>query len=280
MLHSYSAELLKFRRRPAVWVVLVLWLALEMTFTYLFPYLAYRSAVTPRIAQQLLSEVLPAQVPRQTVTGYPLWGGALIVVLGALYLGSEYSWGTLKTLFSNRPGRLTIYLAQVATLGTALVGLVVVNFLLSGLASLLIAWSAGVTASLPSAGDVIRAMVVGWLILDMWCMFGFSLAILLQGTTLSIGLGLVWILVVENVVRATAPLVDVISTVEKILPGVNAGSLVAALGGLTALSGSTGGTGIAAIVGGAQALWTVVIYLLVFGAVGAVMIRQRDIQGL
>jgi ABC-2 type transport system permease protein len=278
MLHSYSAELLKFRRRTAVWVVLVLWLGLGMTFTYLFPYLAYRSAATPRIAHQLLAEVLPAQVPAQAVTGYPVWGGALIVVLGALYLGSEYGWGTLKTLLSNRPGRLTIYLAQVATLGTALAGLVVVNFLLSGLASLLIARTAGVTASLPSAGDVIRAMVVGWLILGMWCLFGCSLAILLQGTTLSIGLGLVWILVVENVLRATASLVGFISTVEKVLPGVNAGSLAAALGGSAALSGSSGGTGAVAVVGGAQALWTVVIYLLVFGAVGAVVIRQRDIQ--
>jgi ABC-type transport system involved in multi-copper enzyme maturation permease subunit len=60
--------------------------------------------------------------------GYPVWGGALTLVLGALSMGSEYGWGTLKTMLSNRPTRLTFYLAQVATLASAIAVLVVVAF--------------------------------------------------------------------------------------------------------------------------------------------------------
>jgi ABC-2 type transport system permease protein len=275
---SYSAELLKFRRRPAVWVVMTLWLALAMTFTYLFPYLSYRSATNPRAAQRMLADLLPSAVPGHVLTGYPMWGGALIVVLGALYLGSEYGWGTVKTMLSNRPGRFTFYLAQLATLVTALAGLVVVDFLLSGLVSVLIARSADAAPDLPAAGDVVRAMAAGWLILIMWCAFGGGLAILIRGTALSIGLGLVWVLAIESLIRGTASLVGAIGEVEKVLPGVNAGSLVSALGASTGLSGSAAGTGVAAVVGGGQALWVVVLYALAFAAAGAAVLRWRDVQ--
>jgi ABC-2 type transport system permease protein len=281
VLHSYAAELFKFRRRPAVWVVLAVWLALGMTFTYLFPYLTYRSAANPRAASQLLAPTLPIQLPGHAVSGYPMWGGALIVVLGALCLGSEYGWGTLKTVLSNRPGRLTVYGAQVATLISALAGLVLMDFVVSGAASLLIARSAGVSTALPDLGDLARAMAAGWLILCMWCLFGVSLAVLLRGTALSIGLGLVWVLAIENLIRGTAPLVDVIGKIERGLPGINASSLAAALGGSGAgvSTGSGGGFfGVAAVVGGSQALWVVVLYLLVFATVGAVALRLRDVQ--
>jgi ABC-2 type transport system permease protein len=281
VLRSYSAELLKFRRRPAVWVVLAVWLALGMTFTYLFPFLTYRSATDPRRAAQLLAPILPAQLPAHAISGYPMWGGALIVVLGALCLGSEYGWGTLKTMLSNRPGRLTVYGAQVATLVTAVAALVAVDFALSGAASLLIARSAGAATDLPAAGDVVRAMAAGWLILCMWCLFGVSLAVLLRGTALSIGLGLVWVLAVENLVRGTAPLVDLIGTVEKGLPGVNAGSLAAGLGSAGAGVGTGGGGGffgVAATVGATQGLWVVALYLAAFVTVGALALRLRDVQ--
>jgi hypothetical protein len=273
VLHSYAAELFKFRKRPAVWVVFAVWLTLMLVFTYLFPYLSYRSAANPQAAQRLLAGLLPSHLPGQAITGYPIWGGALIVILGALSLGSEYSWGTMKTMLSNRPGRLMFYGAQVAALLTAVAALVVAAFACCGLASLLIATSANAALDLPSAGDLARAMGAGWVILCMWCLFGVSLAILTRGTALSIGLGLVWVMAVENLIRATAPLVDAIGRVEKALPGVNAGSVVAALGGRAGEN-----TGVAAVVSGAQAIWIVVLYLLLFGGLGALVLRWRDVH--
>jgi GNAT superfamily N-acetyltransferase/ABC-type transport system involved in multi-copper enzyme maturation permease subunit len=235
MLHSYGAELFKLRKRPAVWVIAAVWLGLLLMFTELLPYVSYRSATDARRAQRLLTELLPANLPGHAIGGYPMWGGALIVVLGALCLGSEYGWGTLKTMLANRPGRLTVYLAQLGALATALVVLVVVGFALCGLCSIVIANSAAASVDLPAAVDVARAMGAGWLVLWMWCLFGVALAVALRGTALSIGLGLVWVMAIENLIRATAPLIDVISKIEKALPGVNAGSLVAALGGVRGL---------------------------------------------
>ena len=240
-----------------------------------FPTSATAPPRTPTIGRGLLSELLPANLPGQALTGYPVWGGALIVVLGALALGSEFGWGTMKTMLSNRPGRLTVFTTQVAALFSVLALLVMVAFACSGLASFLITTSAQANLAAPSLGALVRSMMAGWLILCMWCLFGVALAVLLRGTALSIGLGLVWVLAVENLIRATASLVPALATFQKGLPGVNAGSLVAALGGKGA---ANSGTGIAAIVGGTQALLVVVLYFVLFGMVGALVIRKRDVQ--
>jgi ABC-2 type transport system permease protein len=273
MSNSYFAELLKFIKRPAVWVVGSVWLALLLAFTELFPYIAYRSATGAQQAGRLLVPLLPAQLPGHVISGYPVWGGALILVLGALCWGSEYSWGTLKTMLSHRPGRLTFYAAQVLTLVTAVAALVIVAFGLCSLASILVARSAGAALDLPSASAIAQAMAAGWLILMMWSLLGVCLAIVFRGMALPIGLGLVWILAIENLIRFTAPLIDAVGQAEKYMPGADAGSLVAALGGAASTS-----TGVAAVVGGVQALTSVAIYALLFAAVGAVTLKRRDVQ--
>jgi len=80
---SYVPELFKMIKRPAVWVVCTVWLTLLLVFTELFPYLAYRSASTPKQAGRLLGPLLPpSTLPGHVITGYPVWGGALILVLG------------------------------------------------------------------------------------------------------------------------------------------------------------------------------------------------------
>jgi ABC-2 type transport system permease protein len=273
MFNSYLAESLKLVKRPAVWVIGAVWLALLLAFTELFPYVAYRSATDPRRAADLLAPLLPSQIPGHVIAGYPVWGGALILVLGALCWGSEYGWRTLKTMLSHRPGRLTFYAAQVATLASAVAALVIVGFGLCSLASVLIARSAGASLDLPAAGAIAEAMGAGWLILMMWTLLGACLAILFRSMALPIGLGLVWILAVENLIRFTAPLIDGLGRAEKFMPGADAGALVASLGGTPASS-----TGVAAVVGGEQALVSVVVYTLVFTVVGALTLKRRDVQ--
>jgi ABC-type transport system involved in multi-copper enzyme maturation permease subunit len=272
---SYAAELLKLRRRPAVWVIYGLWLPLTLLFTYVLPYLSYRSKPNSPHAHHLLAELLASNLPVQGLSGYAVWGGALIVVLGALSLGSEYGWGTVKTMLTVRSGRLSVLLSQIGALFTSLAGLVIASFVCSSVASLVVAATVHVTTAAPSATELVRSMATGWLILCMWCAFGAVLAILMRGTAMPIGLALVWILVVENVIRATAPGMPVLAALERGLPGVNAGSLVAAMGqrGSTA----TTGDGVAAIVGGGEALAVVALYLLLFVSVGALVMRTRDV---
>lgn len=269
MLSSYRAELTKLVRRPAVGIVLAAWLVLMLLFLYLFGYLSYRSAGNAREAHALLTGLLPQSLPAHALGGYPLWGGALIVVLGALCVGSEYAWGTVKTMLGNRPPRLLFYAGQLAALGTVLAALVVAGFLLSALAGTAIAISAGASPSAPAAGALLQSMAAGWLILWMWCLFGVALAILVRGTALSIGLGLVWVLAVETVVRAVAPEIGFLQTVEKGLPGTAAGSLAAALG--------AGGLGVSQALGGGASLIALLAFVTLFAAVGGVLLGRRDV---
>ena len=84
----------------------------------------------------------------------------------------------------------------------------------------------------------------------------------LRGTALPIGLGLVWILAIESlVVNVAAPLLALFDAGQAVLPGVNAGSLAAALAGPDAVLRTPG---VAAIVGGTQAAWALAAFLVLF----------------
>ena len=105
---STRAELLRLRKWPAVWVTLSAWMALTAMFGYLFDYLSYRTGdnnfsnkgVTDA---SLLQGILPGNVPHVLVQGMPMFGGALMMVLGAIVAGNGYGWGTWKTVFTQGP---------------------------------------------------------------------------------------------------------------------------------------------------------------------------------
>lgn len=106
-------------------------------------------------------------------------------------------------------------------------------------------------------------LAAGWLVVAMWGWAGMFLGILVRGTSLAIGLGLVWTLAVENLVRGFASLLAAIDTLQRWLPGTNAGSLVAAVG--VPEQGASGGTpGVTATVDGTQATLLLAAYLVAF----------------
>ena len=117
MLGSYRAEMLKLRKRSAVWVLFGAGLVLSLIFGYLLPYLAYTTGdKTPSTdgvpRADVLRGMLPERVIDNTIGGYPIFAGALALVLGAIVIGAEYTWGTLKTILTHRPRRGTILGAQ------------------------------------------------------------------------------------------------------------------------------------------------------------------------
>jgi hypothetical protein len=106
----------------------------------------------------------------------------------------------------------------------------------------------------------------------MWAMLGAVLAVALRSVALPVGLGLVWMLAVQNLLAAiAAPLLDWVAQVQKGLPGPNAGSLAATLGA----PGDT--PGVASAVGGGQAALVVAAYLVAFAALGGLLLQRRDI---
>src|SRR5918992_4557694 len=115
MTRTVTAELLVLRKRAATWILLGIWTLLGISFAYVVPY-----ALDPEDAPAGVEQFLPESLAGNLLEGFPFFGGVFALMLGVLALGSEYGWGTPKTLFTQRPGRLHVFGAQLLALAVAL----------------------------------------------------------------------------------------------------------------------------------------------------------------
>ena len=105
---SVRAELFRLRRWPAFWVTVTAWLLLNAMFGYVFSYVTYSSGDTNFTDEgvsraDLLATIVPSGLADQFPQGMPLFGGAIMMVLGAIVAGNGYGWGTWKTAFTQAP---------------------------------------------------------------------------------------------------------------------------------------------------------------------------------
>ena len=271
------AELFKLVRRPAAWVLLAAPILLSEIFGYLVPYLSYRSGndlVEGMTPQQLLASTFPAELVPNTLGGFPVFAGALALVLGAVMFGGEYGWGTVKTQFTQGPGRFAVLGGQFLAL-TAAVGFgVLVMFGVGAVTALGIALGEGGSTAWPAVPDLAVGFAAGWLIMLVWASLGAVLGVALRSVALPIGLGVVWVLGIENLVSAMATSVlDALEPLRDVLPGVNAGSLVSAVVPQEILDPPPGVT---TSVDGTRAVITLGCYLAVCVAV-AIWASRRDV---
>jgi ABC-2 type transport system permease protein len=279
MYGSLSAELLKLRKRPSTWLVGTVFVAIGL-LSYAFPYLAYRSGRQlegERAGDELLLSVLPANLVSSALGAYPVLGGSVVLVLGALLTGSEYGWATLRTILAQRTGRVGMLGGKVAAAALVLLLVVLVSFTADGLVGVAVARGNNLPVEWPSFADVATGVAAGWLIVMMWCAVGMFLGVVLRGTALPVGIGVVWVLVVEQLVRSwLASTITAADVAQRWLPGTNAGSLVYALGTHTEAQGR-GTPGVNDLVGGAQSALVAGAYVIGLLAVSAVLLRRRDV---
>ncbi|MGA8116973.1 MAG: ABC transporter permease [Actinocatenispora sp.] len=269
---NFSADMIKLVRRPANWLLLAVALTLGLLFTYVIPYAGYRGGTAGPTAGRGLTALLPSHLVGNSIAGLPVFLGAIMVILGVLAVGGEYGWDTWKTVLAQGSSRLAVYGGKLAALAVAALGVVVALFAVGTAASLIIAGIENQPLTPPSLGDLLIGLGAGWLMAAMWTAFGVLLAVLLRGVALAIGLGLVWLLAVQNLLTLlAAPLLDWVADAQKGLPGPNAGALAAALGS------APGTPGVDALVGSGQAALVLGAYLVGFVALGAVLLRRRDI---
>jgi ABC-2 type transport system permease protein len=279
---SYRAEMLKLVKRPAMWILGAVFLVLAQVFGYLIPYVAYRSGggggfAAGETPAQLLADLLPGRLVPNTLGGFPMFAGAIALIIGGLVAGSEYGWGTLKTMLTQRPRRLSVLGGKVLAIVVTAIALVLGVFAVNALWSWVIASVEGRPADWPSLLDLSRGLGAGFLIIGMWSLFGSLLGILFRNTSLAVGLGLVWALVVENLIRGFAGLLGFLDAFQKGLPGVNAGSLVASLGAAT--QDRPGGTpGVTTVVGGPQAVVVLIAYVVVLILIAGLTLKHQDVK--
>jgi ABC-type transport system involved in multi-copper enzyme maturation permease subunit len=278
MLASYRAELLKLRKRSAVWVLFGAGLVLSLIFGYIVPYLGYatgdqQTGGVPRA--EVLRGMLPERVLDNALGGFPVFAGALALVLGAIVIGGEYTWGTLKTILTQRPGRGALLAGQFLGLFTAVAVWVLGIFVACSLCSLGIAAKEGAAMNWPGPLDLLQGLAGGWLVLTMWCLAGAALAIAFRNVALPIGLGVVWVLGIEALLAGlVSTLLPSLEFLSDAMPGANAGSLIYAVTGIAA---SDAPPGVRDAVSGDRALLTLLGYAVLFMALAAFTTRRRDV---
>ncbi|EGD42717.1 hypothetical protein NBCG_02849 [Nocardioidaceae bacterium Broad-1] len=274
---STRAEMLRLRKWSAIWVIVGAWLALSLSFGYVFNYVAYKTgddnfAGDGASNAQLLAELMPSAIPDVIVSGLPMFGGALAMVVGALVAGNGFGWGTWKTVFTQGPSRFAAVGGSLAAVTMFIVAMMTATLALCAGVSVAIAATEGESIAMPALGDLAQSFGAGFLVLEMWALLGFLVGVLAKGPALAVGLGLVWSLVVENLLRGVGSLLSGVETVTEALPGTAGGSLVGAI-----IGGPNGTPGVLDAISGERALITVAAYVLVAVVAAVVVMRRRDL---
>jgi ABC-2 type transport system permease protein len=273
MRRQIAAELLILRKRAATWILLGIWTLLGVFFAYVIPY-----ALDPEDATGGIRQLLPQSLTANLLVGFPFFGGVFALMLGVFATGGEYGWDTLKNLFTQGPGRLRVFAAKLVALALALVPFVLVSFAAGAVASFVIAQIENQPATWPSLWLLARALAAGWLILVAWATVGVLLGVLTRGTSLAIGVGILYALVVEGLLSAFADSVSVLEPLTDVFLRANGYSLAAALGASADSIGSNGpGSFSGPFVGAGQAVAVLAATIAALAGVSAALLRRRDL---
>ena len=156
--------------------------------------LATRGGERPIVS---LATLYPDQFVNNVMgAAFPI-GAAVAIVLGALFAGSEYGWGTVKTMFTQRPGRLTVWGGRVFVFGIWMLILTLVLFGVGAASSVVVASFQGHAITGPAAIDLAKGIGSIWLIFTVNGAIGLALGVLIRQSAAALGIGLTYVLAVE-----------------------------------------------------------------------------------
>ena len=271
-----GAEIRLLLKRTSTWVLLGIWLAMSITFSYILPYIVYRSGSTSDFGEDFDS-MLPGQLLDSVGSGLPFFGGSIVLILGVISVGSEFGWGMWKTLFTQRPGRGRVFAAKMAALGVMVIPFILSILILAAAASGIIAAVEGAPMDWPGPAAIAQGLLGGWVILAVWTAAGVMLATVTQGTGVAIGIGILWALVIEGLIGVFAGGISWLGWLVDLLLRSNGYSLMRAM--FEGAQGQDQGPGSFAgpYVSGTQAMLVLLGYLVLFLGIPYLLFRRRDI---
>ena len=196
MIATIKSEWRKNRFRPVFLVSSGIIGAITILVYSLNWYQALHPAPRDRGPVSLLT-LYPEQFVNNIMSaGFPL-GAAIAIVAGAIYAGSEYSWGTWKTMLTQHPGRLTVWAGRV-TVFTIWMGIItLVLFAIGAASSVVVASFQSHAIAWPAAVDVAKGFGAIWLIFVVNGAIGLALGVLIRQSAAALGVGLIYVLAVE-----------------------------------------------------------------------------------
>jgi ABC-2 type transport system permease protein len=279
---AIAGESLKMLRRPAVYVLGTILLAILVLISYLLGwlFLTYPPAGTrfPQgvTAADLKKAFYPVNMVREALTNASVLGGVLALILGVLAVGSEYGWGTLKTILTQRPGRLEVFLAKVVAVAGTLAVFAVLNLAAAATMSVLLGLADQQPLTFPDPVQIAAGLGATWLIWNWYAAFGAFLAYSFRQSALAIGIGLAYVLVIDTVLFGVIAQLGgaVLQAVERFFPGPNAMALIQSFGSVTP---DVAQNIPRPIVGAWQATIVLFLYLLAALVASAILLRNRDV---
>jgi len=175
------------------------------------------------------------------------------------------------------PGRLAAFGGTMVALAILVIGVVLGTLAVDSGASVLLATIEGQPIDLASFGALAEAVGAGLLIFGMWAMAGMLVGTVARSPALAVGLGLVWTLVLENLLRGVSGLLSWLQPIADAFPGTAAGSLAGVVGAVPEAGGEDGTPGVLTVLGGGSATLLLVAYVIAFAGIAAALVRQRDL---
>ncbi|HKC18826.1 MAG TPA: hypothetical protein VKE27_04270 [Candidatus Dormibacteraeota bacterium] len=269
MIGTIKAEWRKNRLRPAFLIALGLLVGLTVLAYSANWYVATHPGAGERAAT--IASLYPDQFLKNVMgAGFPL-GAALAIVLGAIVAGSEYTWSTLKTMFTQRPGRTTTWIGREVVFVAWLGVLTVVLFAVGAAYSAVIAAVYNHAMVWPAWVDIAKAFGAIWLIFAVNGAIGMALGVLIRQSAVALGVGIVYLLSVEII---AVRFIDNLSNgdykwIGNLFVGQNAGALIAQLNGVASAAHVTISAG--------QAVLVMCAWLVGLLVVAAGLQRVRDV---
>jgi hypothetical protein len=278
ILAAIRAEWFKVARRPSMWITIGLLLATSIGLEYVLVYVVatHPPPGAARVGNALTNariDLYPASLIKKTLANMSGLYGIFALIIGVLVQGSEYSWGTVKTAHLQLPGRITIAFGSLVSL--AALGLLMAAglFAVGAGAGYGIAVLDKVTVVWPSTTDLVKGVAAAWLILYFFEVLGFALATVLKSSAVAIGLGLAYLLVVENLIFSLlVNLGDTFKHIQQLFPIANAGFLQLSFGAVRAAEAAAPPP-----VDATHAVVVIGIWLVGLAVIAGAVLRVRDI---
>lgn len=280
------SELYRLQRRWMPWVILLTIVVLAFAL-YAIVYVSVQAqlqaeragAIPPQPGgAEAMEEALRALRPDQVQSfGVGLVGGlgsVMLIVFAASHVGTEYGWGTLRTLLAHGAGRGAILASKVASLALFALVFVVAGALASVAASFLISAVAGYDLSGLDPGKIANAAGRG-----LYTFFPYmALATMISLWARSAGSGIAAGLVVYFAESVVAGLL--VSLNRDYAPLVNYGlsrNVSAVTRQTVVTTGGDTAAAVATLPDAGQAAVVLAAYTAVFLAIAYWRLRTRDI---
>jgi ABC-type transport system involved in multi-copper enzyme maturation permease subunit len=281
---TFRGELFKAVRRPGIWILIGLFLALAILIGYAITYLIYThppagssQGLPPGTSLADFKVALyPQNVVKQTMSQWGVLGGVFALIVGVLMQGSEYGWGTIKTLYTQRYGRLTMLFGKLGAMLVVVLVIAISLFAVDAACSWVVALLDGKSSSFPPADVIVKAIAAAFLIFSFWAVFGFALATVFRQSALAIGLGLAYALVIELLVFGLLSGLgaNIVKPIQQWFPIANSSYLSQSFGQVSFRGVQSQP---APYADATHAVVMLLVYVVAFTALSAWLTRTRDV---